>query len=220
MIAFQWSTKMELDRIVNCVCYFSLVRRDDDGETVETKLNLPELYEAGRREWRMSYNPQQFGSANIRMPCPELKLEHFLALVFSTGRTVCPGMKSREAGIVAADHLARELSRVLGTTLVVRDFSTPNLVGTIRTRPIDLRWMAESLGEAKARYITEGRQAFPACFVFPHKDAIAPDSVAYTVFATGKVVIMGCRSEYDIAENQREARELCERFPAGPPRLE
>lgn len=205
------------DQIVNNVCYFRLALQRPDSTVVPVYLNLLKIYHMKRGEWPLKYDPQQFGSANIRIECRSLGLKNVAALIFSTGKVVCPGPSSPSTGLIMAHVITSEISRVLGASFCMRNYQIPNLVGKIHTHPVDIATMAEVLGHAKARYEPYGTGGFPACFVFPHKDSIKKDEVVYLVFKSGKVVITGCRSEADVRSNQVEVRELCSHFPVRGP---
>jgi len=197
----------------NCVTYFRLALERPDGTIRPVKLNLKRIYLEKRDRWPLKYDPSQFGSANIRVECRVLGLKNVAALIFSTGKVVCPGPSSPRSGLIMAHLITAEVSRMLGAPFAMRNFQLPNLVGKINAPPVDIRMMADMLGDAKARYEPAGTHPFPACFVFPHRDADEPDKVVYLVFDSGKVVITGCRSEEDVDKNAKEARDLCALFP-------
>lgn len=203
------------DGIQNCVCYFRLAIERSDGTIAAAKLNLPRLYLEKRDRWPLRYDPNQFGSANIRFECRSLGLKNVAALIFSTGKVVCPGTSSPQTGLIMAHVITSEVSRMMEAPFVMRDFRVPNIVARILTHPVDIARMAEVLGGAKARYEPTGPRPFPACFVFPHRDAAADrcDKVVYLVFDSGKVVITGCASEEDVIANMAEARQICLHFP-------
>ena len=201
------------DRIENCVCYFRLALQRPDGTIAPVHLNLLRIYLEKRDEWSLKYDPQQFGSANIGIGCMSLGYKKVAALIFSTGKVVCPGPSSPRSGLIMAHLITGEVSRVLGAPFCMRDFQIPNMVGKVHTHPVDIATMAEILGDSKARYEPVGLHPFPACFVFPHKDLPVPDKVVYLVFKSGKVVITGCRSEADVIKNMAEVRELCSYYP-------
>ena len=197
------------DRIENCVCYWRLALQKKDGTIVPIRLNLPRIFRETRHQWPIFYDPQQFGSANIRIAHRSLGFKHVAVLIFSTGKVVCPGSSSRSSAIVMAHIITNEVSRVLKAPLCMRGFVMPNIVCTIHLHPINLINMAKVLGKPLARYDPNGPRPFPACFIFPHEI----DNVVYLVFSSGKVVITGCRSESDAKKNMHEARELCTQFP-------
>lgn len=201
------------DRIENCVCYFRLALQRADGTIAPIRLNLPRIDRAFRDRWSLNYDPKKFGSANIRIECRSLGLKNVAALIFSTGKVVCPGPSSPLSGLIMAHIIAAEVSRILGGPFCVRDFQLPNMVGKVHTHRVDIAAMAEMLGNSKARYRPTGAHPFPACFVFPHINSARPDRVVYLVFKSGKVVITGCRSEDDVFRNMVEVRELCSHFP-------
>jgi TATA-box binding protein (TBP) (component of TFIID and TFIIIB) len=202
------------DQTVNNVCYFRLALQRPDGTIAPAYLNLLKIYLLYRDVWPLSYDPAQFGSANIRLSIRSLGLKNVAALVFSTGKVVCPGPSSAESGLIMAHAITREISRVLGAPFCMRDYQIPNVVGKIHANPIDLKEMASVLGNSMARYKPE---RFPACFVFPYKNAIVPSKVVYLFFTSGKGVITGCDSESDLLANQRNAHELASHFPLDNP---
>lgn len=211
---FSLQLKMEgNDKLANCVCYFRLALQRADGTIAPVRLNLLRIYREKRDVWPLKYDPQQFGSANIRIECRSLGHKNVAALIFSTGKVVCPGPSSQLSGFIMAHVITAEVSRVLGAPLCMRGFQIPNYVGTVYTHPVDIRSMADVLGDAKTRYEPDGSRPFPACFVYPHKDSLRPDRVVYLVFDSGKVVITGCRSNEDMIANMREVRQLCALFP-------
>src|SRR3990172_3295101 len=173
---------LDEDAIANCVCFFRLALCRPVGAIVPIELKLSKIFRLYCADWPLKYDPRQFGSANIKIECRSLGFKNVAALIFSTGKVVCPGPRSVPVGLVMAHLITREVSNILRAPLCMRDFQLTNVVAKIHTAPIDLRSMVERLGDAVARYKPNGDRAFPACFVFPHRNDVESDRVVYLVF--------------------------------------
>jgi len=203
------------DCLVNCVTFFRLALEQADGTLMPLHFNLRRIYYENCHRWPLRYDPQQFGSANLRIDCRNLGLKNVGALIFASGKVVCPGSSVTETGLIMAWIIARFLSHIVDETLVVRAFVPPNIVGRLKTAPVDLQRLADVYGSERARYQPTGPQAFPACFINPDtsKEPI-PANIVYLVFRSGNVIVTGCRSEESARRHVELARGLCNEFKA------
>lgn len=117
---------MASEEIANCLTYFWA--REKNCNKNETIIDLRNLQSFASDEVHVVYDPMQFGTANIRMACTSVKRGEIVALVFSTGKVVIPGLESPSEAQIATDEIVHWMSSALGKALEARDVKTPTLV--------------------------------------------------------------------------------------------
>lgn len=199
---------MAHDTIVNRTVYFWACEKDCNSKAVAS-IDLSNLQSHASGGVRVAYDPTRFGAAKIRVACASVKRGEIVALVFSTGKVILPGVTSDEEARLAVDEIVRWLSSVLGKTMEARDVKTPNVVGKCKGDPIDLEAMSRALGSEIVHREPDDPGTFSPCFVRPSE---GPEGVLYLVSASGEIVVTGCQSEEALNESMREAQKMCADF--------
>jgi transcription initiation factor TFIID TATA-box-binding protein len=147
-------------------------------------LNLTTLARFGHD--RVELNPHKFASAIFRASWPKTT-----SLLFSTGRIVITGCKTRWCAHIAVSVVLRML-RVAGIAVRFRNLVLQNVVGSAAVGvPLDIDHLASVLQE-EGSHETD---LFPGLVYRPYGS-----KVACLCFRTGKMVITGCRTEQELHE--------------------
>lgn len=145
------------------------------------------------------YNPQRFPGLIYKLKKPEVT-----ALVFASGKMVCTGARSTRTAKKAILQIIKELKSqgiiIIGTP----DTKIQNIVASSDLRgTIDLEIVAERL--SKTMYEPE---QFPGLIYL-----MSEPKAVFLVFATGKIVCLGTKTEVDATiavENLRDTLEFNE----------
>jgi transcription initiation factor TFIID TATA-box-binding protein len=142
------------------------------------------------------YNPQRFPGLVYKLKKPEVT-----ALVFGSGKMVCTGAKSSRAAKKAILQIIKELKSQGIIIIGSPDTKIQNIVASSDLRgTIDLEIVAERL--SKTMYEPE---QFPGLIYLMQEP-----KAAFLVFATGKIVCLGTKTEVDAnlaVENLRDTLE-------------
>jgi transcription initiation factor TFIID TATA-box-binding protein len=159
---------------------------------LSTPLNLRSV--ARRCHQRVDLNPQKFASAIFRSPDPKTT-----TLLFSTGRAVVTGCKSRWCAYISVTMMLRMLAKI-GIPVLHRKITLQNVVGSANVgEKLDTDYLAHVMQE-RGSYETD---LFPGLVYRPYDS-----NATILCFTSGKMVITGCRDEEDIASASRFVEEI------------
>uniref|UniRef100_T1IML2 TATA-box-binding protein n=1 Tax=Strigamia maritima TaxID=126957 RepID=T1IML2_STRMM len=150
------------------------------------KLDLKHIVSHARNA---EYNPKKFSAVVMRIREPKST-----ALLYSSGKMICIGVKSEEQSHLAARKYARIIQK-LGFEAKFRDYKIQNIVGSFDVQfPIRL----EGLVIGHNQFCSYEPELFPGLVYH----MIRP-KIVLLIFVSGKIVITGakCRSELQEAFN-------------------
>ena len=162
--------------------------------SIGTSLWLPDV----ARKLRVAeYNAARFSAVTFRIRHPKTT-----ALLFSSGKVVCTGAKSRLQAILACYKYARCLRKYAGVNATVCDLKVQNIVCTVNFNArIDLDKFAR-LNRAKCNYDST---LFPGA-IWRHD--ICAQSMVVLLFKSGRCVITGAKKEQETRDAYAQIRPL------------
>lgn len=161
-------------RIVNVVstCYLG------------TELNLNII---ANKPLNVEYKPGRFPGLTIRIRNPKAT-----GIIFSSGKMVCTGARTVDENKIATKKIAKIIKK-LGYDIHLIDFRIRNIVSTFETGfRVSLRSITVNCRYLNIRY---NQEVFPGL----HCSLNNPRS-KFTVFANGKVVMTGLKTEDEVNE--------------------
>jgi transcription initiation factor TFIID TATA-box-binding protein len=148
-----------------------------------TPLNL--RFTARKRHSRVDLNPHKFASSIFRSMWPKTTV-----LLFSTGKVVITGCKSRWCAYISVTAIIRMLIDI-GIPIMTRKIILQNVVGSTNVgEALDTDYLAHVMQE-QSSYETD---LFPGLVYRPYNA-----NVTILCFKSGKMVLTGCKDEEDIA---------------------
>ena len=154
-------------RIVNCVCTFSLHKRNIDLNTLVARVPFCE------------FNRRKFAAASLRLRRPRST-----CLIFSSGNLVVTGSRCEHEALLASRRYTAALNRYFdGPTLRMRNFRIQNIVASAV-----LPWTMDLVQIAAAwqTYCSYEPEVFPG-LIFRLKATVL------LIFRSGKIVITGAK---------------------------
>ena len=154
--------------------------------SVGVSLWLPDV----ARKLRVAeYNPARFSAVTFRIRRPRTT-----ALLFSSGKVVCTGAKSRLEAILACYKYARCLRKYVGVAATVCDLQVQNIVSTVNVNMhLDLDKFSTN-NHLKCNY---DKNLFPGAI---WRNDIRFQRMVVLVFQSGRMVITGAKREEETHE--------------------
>ncbi len=139
------------------------------------------------------YNPEQFPGLVLR-----LKEIGITALVFSSGKLVCTGAKSKEMVKVGVNEIIKELAKIDIKVTQEPEISIQNMVASGNLNlTLNLNKLAFKLKNAE--YAPE---------TFPGLVYKVPNShITFLLFGTGRIVCTGAKNKNEVIESVKELKK-------------
>ena len=135
----------------------------------------------------VEYRPELFPGLAFKLKKPKS-----CTLIFSTGKMVCTGTKSKKEAFKAVKKVARELKKAgIIVTSGRPDFAVQNIVASVDLGEV-LVDVEEVVYKIRKRVMYEPEQ-FPGA-IYRMEDP----NVVFLVFSTGKLVCVGAKREEDV----------------------
>jgi transcription initiation factor TFIID TATA-box-binding protein len=143
---------------------------------------------------RVDLNPYKFASSIFRSMWPKTTI-----LLFSTGKVVVTGCKSRWCAYISVTSMIQMLTGI-GYPILHRKITLQNVVGsTTAGEALDTDYLAHVMQE-QSSYETD---LFPGLIYRPYNS-----NVTILCFKSGKMVLTGCRDEEDIANANKFVTQI------------
>jgi transcription initiation factor TFIID TATA-box-binding protein len=155
--------------------------------TMEVEGGKIDLNDVARKHPDCEYNPERFPGLIMRFEDPK-----FTALLFSTGKAVCTGLRSEDHVKRAVDAIIGKLKKAKITIIGEPAFKVQNIVASGNVHAsIDLNEAAVVLDNS----IYEP-EVFPG-LIYRVENSGGPRAV-FLIFSTGKVVCTGTKNKEDV----------------------
>jgi transcription initiation factor TFIID TATA-box-binding protein len=160
----------------------------------DKKIDLKKIALSARN---VEYKPKRFPAVIMRIKKVDLSLDKIVtttALIFSSGKVVVAGNKSKEAARLSCRRIAYIMKK-LGIEAKFMDFKIQNVVGSFAFGKC-LR--LSILCELQSNFCSYEPELFPGLHWSIHSSDKNEGSIVLLIFTSGKIVITGARDEESI----------------------